>query len=508
MRRLYLFVTVACLVICGCTNLDENIYSNVDIDHFFKNEKELIANAGRAYTKLQGYNTEQSLWTLLLQASDECAVPASGGEWYSNGRYEEVQTNNIPATNKLVKNGWKWVFNGIAACNEIIYETELSKVEFSAKDKILSEMRVLRCFYYYEAMATWGNVPFTEDYTETGYPQQKSRKEIYDIIEKEIKDNISNLDAEPSTENYGRVTQAFAYTLLAKMYLNSEAWFGNARWDEAAYACKHIIDSGNYKIEDDYDANFNIINGNSKENIFAIVYDRTYTQGYSNAFYLHTLTLEAESESTFNLHAGPWAGFVCQPDFFQTYDSKDKRLSQSWLYGEQYDINGKDLGFAYNPVFDESRYYNKNGGRGHFDGARCRKWAPQTDGSITNYEISQDNDFAIFRYADVVLMYVEALVRQGKVEEAVSMPDFQKIRKRAGLDPYTSSELTLTELYNERGRELAWEGWCHEDMIRFGTYLKKSWAHPDQTGQDFRNLMPIPADVLNANPNLKQNEGY
>ena len=72
------------------------------MNDFFKNEKELVANAGRAYTKLQGYNSEQSLWTLLLQASDECAVPACGGSWYSNGRYEEIQTNKIPPANKLL----------------------------------------------------------------------------------------------------------------------------------------------------------------------------------------------------------------------------------------------------------------------------------------------------------------------------------------------------------------------------------------------------------------------
>ena len=95
------------------------------MNDFFKNEKELVANAGRAYTKLQGYNSEQSLWTLLLQASDECAVPACGGSWYSNGRYEEIQTNKIPPANKLLTRGWNWIFNGIAACNEIIYETEL-----------------------------------------------------------------------------------------------------------------------------------------------------------------------------------------------------------------------------------------------------------------------------------------------------------------------------------------------------------------------------------------------
>lgn len=508
MKKSYILIAVAAIVLCGCTNLDERVYSNKDIDHFFTNEQELISNAGRAYTKMQGFNGEQSLWTLLLQASDECAVPAHGGEWYSNGRYEEIQTNKIPSTNRLVKKGWDWIFNGIAACNEIIYETELSSVEFEAKDKILAEIRVLRCLYYYEAISGWGNVPFTEDYTETGYPKQKSRKEVFDIIEQEIKDNLQYLDAKPSSENYGRITQAAAYTLLAKMYLNSEAWFGKPRWQEAADACKHIIDSGNYIIEDNYDTNFNINDDQSKENIFAIVYDRTYTATGSTAFYLHTLTLEPASEATFNLHAGPWSGFLCEPDFFQTYDAKDKRLAHSWLYGEQYSYTGQDLGFAYEPVFDESKYYNANGGRGDYDGARCRKWAPQTDGSITSYTISQDNDFAIFRYADVVLMYVEALLRQGNATEAAAVPDFQKIRTRAGLLPYTANELTLDELYKERGREMAWEGWRHEDMIRFGTYLKKHWAHPDQSAETWRNVFPIPADAINANPNLQQNNGY
>ena len=64
---------VICILLYGCTDLSETVYTGVAMNDFFKNEKELVANAGRAYTKLQGYNSEQSLWTLLLQASDECA---------------------------------------------------------------------------------------------------------------------------------------------------------------------------------------------------------------------------------------------------------------------------------------------------------------------------------------------------------------------------------------------------------------------------------------------------
>ncbi|MCI1779436.1 MAG: RagB/SusD family nutrient uptake outer membrane protein [Bacteroidales bacterium] len=492
----------------GCTNLDENVYSGVALKNFFRTEEELVANAGRAYTKLQGYTSEQSLWTLLLQASDECAVPACGGAWYSNGRYEEVQTNVIPPSNKLILKGWNWIFNGIAACNEIIYETELSEIEFDGKDKILSEIEVLRDFYYYEAISNWGNVPFTIDYTETGYPKQKSRKEVFDYLVQNINDNIDNLDEEPSSDNYGRITKAAAYTILAKLYLNADSWFGTPEYSDAAAACKKIIDAGYYGIEDNYETNFDVDNEKSTENIFCIVYDHVYTDGYDNAFYLNILTLEAASNATFNISAAPWSGFICQPDFFQSYSAADKRRSESWLYGEQYDIDGNDLSFEYEPVFDEAKYYNSNGGRGTYDGARCWKWHYQTDGALTSYDVSMDNDFPVFRYADVVLMYVEALVRQGKTSEAVQLDDFQKIRTRAGLEPYTAAELTLDELYTERGRELAWEGWRHEDMIRFGKYLQEYWAHPSRIADDFRTLFPIPTSVLNANPNLTQNTGY
>ena len=45
-------------------------------------------------------------------------------------------------------------------------------------------------------------------------------------------------------------------------------------------------------------------------------------------------------------------------------------------------------------------------------------------------------------------------------------------------------------------------------MIRYGKYLKQYWAHPSQEGETFRNLFPIPAEILNANPKLKQNPKY
>lgn len=506
---------LAISVLPSCTDLSEDVYSDIPMDNFFKNEKELVANAGRAYTKIQGYNAEQSLWTLLLQASDECAVPSTyAGEWYSNGRYQEIQNNVIPPSNRLLKRGWDWIFNGIAACNEIIYETEMSDIEFEGKDKILAEMHTLRALFYYQAMANWGNVPFTIDYTETDYPEQKDRKFIFEFLEKELSPKlISKLDAKPDAANYGRATQAMAYCILAKMYLNAEHWFGTPMYDKAEAATKAVMDLNAYVIEDSYTTNFAINNDVSRENIFSIVYDHVAIPAGSRAFYAYTLTLEPESCATFNISASPWSGFVCEPDFFESYVPGDLRRDLTWLHGPQVNINGLPImvdgeQMSYTAVFDESRYYNQNGGRRKFDGARLCKWPYQTDGMLTSGETCMDNDFAIFRYADVVLMRAEALVRQGKTGQAVALEDLKKIRQRAGLTPFTEATLTLDALYKERGHELAWEGWRHEDMIRFGTYLKKYWAHPAQEGDTFRELFPIPTEILNANPKLAQNTGY
>lgn len=87
-------------------------------------------------------------------------------------------------------------------------------------------------------------------------------------------------------------------------------------YDKAEKACKDIMDIGAYSIEDSYSTNFDIKNEDSKENIFVILYDRVYTSGDSNSFYLHTLTLEAASQATFNIPAAPWSGFSLPTGLF------------------------------------------------------------------------------------------------------------------------------------------------------------------------------------------------
>ena len=113
----------------------------------------------------------------------------------------------------------------------------------------------------------------------------------------------------------------------------------------------------------------------------------------------------------------------------------------------------------------------------------------------------------IFRLADVYLMKAEALVRMGgDLGEATRLVN--AIRERAyGNSDHNYTSVTLDDIYNERGYELAFEFVRRQDMIRFGTYLKPRYMKPKQT-PEYRKIFPIPFKAWQKNNNLVQNPGY
>jgi hypothetical protein len=142
--------------------------------------------------------------------------------------------------------------------------------------------------------------------------------------------------------------------------------------------------------------------------------------------------------------------------------------------------------------------------RKKWEGARCCKYEYQPN--LEYYVTDMENDFVLFRYADVLYTKLEALWRMGRAGEMIADPDLQKIRTRAGLPPYEISDLTEEEFLNELGREFAWEGHRRQDMIRFGVWGGTWWNKPPSPPTD--KLFPIPETALSSNFNLTQNDGY
>lgn len=492
----------------SCTNLDEKIYSSIPSDEFFTIEKEFLMSAGRVYSHLLGYTHYYNIWGTITVSTDEALSPQrEGGQWLDGGVWRDLHAHTFTPQHDNIRQTWDFLFTGISLCNQILYEFSQATLEFPVKDSMIAEIKTMRAWFYFNAMDLFGNVPLTTDFMDTSIPDQKSRTEIFKFVETELLENVDLLADSPS-KTYGRATKAMAYTILAKMYLNHEKWFGTAKWKEVIDMCDAIAALGTVDLEDNYFTNFKVNNQSSKENIFAIVYDKVYANGGSNGwsrkFRFHQLTLHGLSQQTFGIVDGTWNGFCTSKSFFETFNLSDDARSNMWLYGPQYDASGQPLMLGsvqlnYTPEIT-SLYDGSNPALAN-QGVRFAKY--EYENGLTGECMS--NDFVIYRYADILMMKGEALVRQGKAADAV--PLFNKVRARTGLADYVAADLTLDEIYAERGREFVWEGSRRQDMIRFGKWT----AARDLKAAEADNhteLFPIPARAMTNNDKLVQNNGY
>jgi hypothetical protein len=202
---------------------------------------------------------------------------------------------------------------------------------------------------------------------------------------------------------------------------------------------------------------------------------------------------------------GGWNGFCAVPSFYNSYDPADVRLN-SWLVGPQFTASGEPLKLqASNEQLVYTVGVTSLESAADNEGVRLVKY---------NYTGAQNftlnNDFAIFRYADVLLMKAEALMRKNggtATQQAVDLVNDVRARAFEPDEPYTVSTLTLDALLSERGWEFAGEGWRRNDLIRFDKF-DDPWQFKREPSEPFRTIFPIPQNQLNANPNLVQNEGY
>ncbi|MDR1720574.1 MAG: RagB/SusD family nutrient uptake outer membrane protein [Dysgonamonadaceae bacterium] len=501
-----ILVIAMALSVFSCTNLDETIYSSIPSDKFFTTEEEFLMSAGRVYSHLLGYTHYYNIWGTITVSTDEALSPfRQFNQWDDGGVWRDLHAHTFTPAHDNIRQTWEFLFTGISLCNQILYEFSQATLDFPVKESMIAEIKVMRAWFYFNAIDLFGNVPFTIDFTDVSVPLQKSRTEVFAFIEQELKENVDLLVDSPLA-NYGRATKPFAYMILAKMYLNSEKWFGAPKWQEAIDACNAIINLNTLQLEDDYFANFKANNQPSKENIFAIVYDKVYANGgdWSRRFRFHQLTLHWESVRTFGILDETWNGFCTSQSFFNTFDLTKDYRSNMWLYGPQVESSGAPL-LWYGWQVDFTPYvtslFDMSNPAGHNQGVRFAKYEYENglQGECMN------NDYVVYRYADVLLTKGEALVRQGNA--ATALPLFNAVRKRAGLSDYTSADLTLDEIYAERGREFVWEGSRRQDMIRFGKWTAARDFKAAES-DNHTEIFPIPARARTNNSNLNQNPGY
>lgn len=501
----------------ACTDLNENLYSDINQDSYFKTQEEVISAIAPVYGNLRGYTNDT--WQLGTHSTDESLTPEKAlGHWFGED-WPLINSHKWTPQHVRFNNAWNYNFTLTNTSNKLLYQLEsVTSLDTKLKSLFVAELKMIRGFSYYNLIDLFGNVPLVTSWIQDdATPSTKPRAEVFNSIVKDVESNVEFLSDKVDASTYGRFNKYAGYALLAKYYLNAEVWTGTPQWSKVIEYCNKIIDSKNYSLSGNYFDNFRIKNESSKENIFVIPYDKVYTP-WGNT--IPWRALHYAQTAQFGLLMSPWNGFTAVPSFIHSFDSSDKRLN-GWMFGPQFDTKGNALlcsqdskGKLLNLTIDYINVYNPSDGISYgpsyaleFMGARFAKY------EYGAFENTAENDYAIFRYADILLMKAEALMRlKGGSATAEAVDLVNSVRSRAfdnSSKLYTTATLTLSSLLAERGWEFYCEGQRRNDLVRFGKFIKGTWEFYDRSweGSD-HNLFPIPQSQISANPDLKQNPGY
>jgi len=519
----------AAIVFASCTDVDEQTPSSITADQFFQTEEEFISALGDAYTILGSGASGVAGWgghgghsSLQEVSSDEVTIARKGQDWFDGGIWIDAHRHTIDPDHGPTNATWVFLFAGVTNTNRLIgqFETliEDGVADPALAEPFIAELRVMRAFYYYWLVDTFGNVPIVDSFEITNPPSNNSnfqtgRTAVFDFIDKELTEVIADGSlSEDVAATYGRANRWVAHFILMKLYLNAEVYTGQERWQDAADQAEIIMNPPNsspqFSLTPNYFDNFVTSNTRSPEFILAVPYDEVFLSGFN----LHQMTLHYGSQATFQLQMQPWNGYATLEEFYNSYDDEDVR-KDGFIVGLQRNAAGEVIEDPGVEDFDpdgpqlintpEINELEPNSLRQA--GARIGKFE-FANGSTDNLS----NDFPIFRYSDVLLSRAEALWRLNPASgEALTLVN--QIRQRAGLPGLGT--LTADDLLAERGKELFYEIVRRQDLIRFDgvnggeTRFNDPWWEKG-VSESFRNVFPIPRDQIEANPNLNQNPGY
>ena len=467
----------------------------------------------------------------------ECGTDEFASTWLTGEQTTGLSYLSWDANDAWVSDMYYRIYYNIALCNEFLRNA--NGASFSGEDEVKmkeykAEVRFMRALFYYHALDLYRNIPMVTENDPVGsfIPPRFTPQQTFDYIESELKDCVSDL-LPASTCPYGQASQGAAYTLLAKLYLNSEVYTGVAKYAECKEACEQVMNMG-YSLESDYSKLFNADNDKrTNEIIFALPVSATHTISWGSSTYMVcgqlSLSNANQTPGDFGATSG-WSEFRLRPEFVDKFEESDIYSQGETAQGDvraKFFTNGQSKDVT--SMTDETAGY------------LSEKWSNKkddgTDASNTSND-GADTDYPLFRLSDVYLMYAECVARikgtnwddwNGGTDasDPAVIASRKKgaiywinlVRERAGASDVWSSNFAddnalLQFILDERARELYHEGYRRTDLIRFGQFTTnkyiwqwKGGTHDGQAVDSKYNIYPIPNTELTANPNL-HNDNY
>lgn len=470
-------------------------------------------------------------------SSDEATGVSFGTDYFDKGENIHPSIHNFMSGDDPA-NYWTDLASGITKCNKIIEE-------FKETPKVAAPARLMRAFYHFILMDSYGDVPVLDHLPADNEAVVRSpRKEVAEFIEKEVKECLPDLSDKNDASTYGKPNKWMAEALLVKLYINwgvytcgdvtkyDVATTKNSKLDECVKYCDDIIGSGLFNLNDPYRKKFMFDNGPQiKDFIYAMPYDKVSAQGLLYGRYRAFRRIDdGDTQGYYGGKMGKSCAGICamNPEFADLFclegDDRNDAVLKGKVFihdaitGEETDkpyiYKGTQLELTKTITLQEGGLATLNCGAtpdGWRQGYRSIKFYPNPN-EYSVYNRYQSNDVPIFRFADIILTKAEA-IKRGATATNGDTPQslFNQIRSYVHA-PLLDHNPSLQEILDERGREFFDENWRRNDMIRFGTFESEYGFHkhsnPDARFDKTCRILPVPDDILKENTNWEQNPGY
>lgn len=461
--------------------------------NFYQTEDDVYRGLVAIYDQLQAQANWSMRLGLLNIASDDCH--AGGSDASDQPNWVAWDAFTLTPTLGPQQSLWNNNYTGIYRANLLLDKIEqVPNLKAAFKARVTAEAKFLRAFYYFDLVRYFGNIPLiTKPLSPSEiYKQTQSKPDaVFAQIEKDLKEAKATLELPESVPavELGRVTKGAVRALLGKVILFEN---NNAKMSEAASSLEDIIQSGLYSLEPNFGDIFKPDHEFGRESVFEIAFSNLTAGGWEAFGY----TEGNYSIQFFGMrdYVGPTyeTGYSFSPvtQDLATAMQGDPRFDDTIIDGKKLKAAGASYGVGY----QNTDYFIK-------------KYAPTKAERATLGEpaLNWKTNVREIRYADVLLMAAEALVRGGG-DTAKARGYLNQVRARVKLAPFTGSDL-LTAIYNERRMELATEGQRYFDLIRTGQAAQVLGKFGFSANKS--TYLPIPQGEIDiTNKQLQQNTGY
>jgi starch-binding outer membrane protein, SusD/RagB family len=491
-RKTAILGCLTALSVAGCDQFLEPKPTDVLApENFYRSAADAVAAVNSVYSQAQWVYFW--IWYESDVASDDAfATPNYGADGHQLASYTFDPT--LWSINDL----WTNAYITINKANIVLDRVPPIVMDVTERNRVLGEAHYLRALMYFQLVRMFGDVPLMEHEAKSVADAQIPRTaaaQVYALIVSDLQTAVNDLPPSYTGADLGRATSGAATSLLAKVYLNQKDY------NNAAKYAGQVMSSGQYSLNARWLDNFKIsLEYVNPESIFEINYGAPE----------QTPGVVGSVQTLFTLPSGFPGGdayglIQVNPDLIALYSANDQRGNGATYMTSPY----------VTALGDTATWGVPNGAAFH-------KWIDETNSKDMTARSWQQmpNNWIIQRYADVVLIYAEAVNSGGTATNGSAEAAFNQIRARAGIPTVSGlAPAALTDSIRvERRREFAFEGQRWFDLSRWGILdatvqaktLQMQTLFPGETGVHGApsNLFPIPDGQINSNSLLTQNPGW